>query len=452
MVYERRSSRPGCWALSRPSSKDVTEDAASKDLAEDAASRTGTIDSLDTVLNCSPAFLETLNERLENGGGSMLLLVAALASFLFANMDSTSRPWLQFWSSYAGPQIGHHHLTRKDWVNEGLMSFFFLAVGLEIKKELLEGSLASASKAAMPCVAALGGMVMPMLIYALVNYIALPQGSFDGVVVPMATDIAFAMGVFCSIRHYLPPATASFLLALATVDDLGAIVVIIMRGGSGLKVEYLFTGLAVLWAAVELGRRGVERSTMRFGILGVILWYCLLSGGINADVAGVAIALCIPMRSKHGEDIVERLITLWTPFSALFVLPLFALANCAMPMISCDGPSGGRVVWAVPLGVMLGLVLGKPLGIFGFVYFPVKMGLISLPDGLGTKDVLTVGMLGGIGFTMCLFLVENTLEGPTAQVTKMAVIVASMLSAGITSLSIVMAARAGALQRTCAGP
>merc|ERR1719265_2408320 len=124
-----------------------------------------------------------------------------------------------------------------------------------------------------------------MIIYCIVNYIAKPNGCFDGTVVPMATDIAFAMGVFCSIRNYLPPTTAPFLLALATVDDLGAIVVIIMRGGSNLHVEYLVTGVIVLWTAAEVGRKGVKGSTIRFGILGAILWYCLLRGGVNADVA-----------------------------------------------------------------------------------------------------------------------------------------------------------------------
>jgi len=402
------------------------------------------------------AFLDVLNERLENGGGSVLLLLMVIISMVLANVKATSATWLQLWNTDVGPAVGHHHLTRKEWVNEGLMTFFFFAVGLEIKKELLEGSLASVSKAAMPCFAALGGMVVPMLIYALVNYVSMPHGSFEGVCVPMATDIAFAMGIFCSIRSYLPPATAPFLLALATVDDLGAIAVIIARGGSALHANYLFTAAAVFWAAVELGKRGVEHSR-RFGILGAVLWYCLLRGGINADIAGVAVAMCIPMRSKCGEALVDALISVWSPFSALFVLPVFALANCGIPLIPIDarggeGDGSSEVFLAVPLGVMLGLVFGKPLGIFGFVYFPMKLGLISLPDGLSNKDVLTVGILGGIGFTMCLFLIENALQGPTAQVTRMAVITASMLSAGIAPLSAWASSKGGIRHRALSEP
>jgi NhaA family Na+:H+ antiporter len=338
-----------------------------------------------------------------------------------------------------GPTLGGRSLTLKDWVNEGLMALFFFSVGLEIKSELCEGALASASKAALPCIAALGGMVVPMLVYLLVQ-VVLPGGSSCGFTVPMATDIAFAMSVFCLFRQRMPAATGPFLLALATVDDLGAIVVIIMSGGSTLAPKFVAASACVLALTFEQGRRGLRGSTRRFAVLGVALWYCLLRSGLSADIAGVLCALCMPMRTVKGLPVVRRLIRYWSSISAVIILPIFALANCAVPFFHHeDAGSGAGVAVAVPVGVALGLFLGKPIGIYSFTSMSVKLGIANLPSGFRMEHVAVVGVLGGIGFTMCLFLVDHSLEKRQAQVTKLAVLGASFASAMVGAIG--MAAR-----------
>eukprot|EP00929_Paragymnodinium_shiwhaense_P038806 TRINITY_DN2045_c0_g1_i9.p2 TRINITY_DN2045_c0_g1~~TRINITY_DN2045_c0_g1_i9.p2 ORF type:complete len:406 (+),score=124.54 TRINITY_DN2045_c0_g1_i9:79-1296(+) len=368
-----------------------------------------------------PTFLSKLNEALNSGGGSVLLLVAAIFSLVLANVDSTKEQWTGLWQKHAGPELGGHQLTLKLWVNEGLMTFFFFAVGLEIKAELVEGALSSVGKAMLPCIAALGGMVAPMAVY-MATQMMMAGGDASGITIPTATDIAFAMGVFTLFRKSMPESMAPFILALATVDDLGAIGIIIVTGGGTLKMNYIFATFAILAASAWLGSRGLKDSSIRFVIPGVSLWYCMLIGGVNADVAGVLIAMCIPLHNAKGDHVIHDLVELWTPISAMIVLPLFALANCAVPI----GGGGGSL--AVPAGVGLGLLLGKPLGIWGFTGAAVQMGL-ELPKGLTMNHVAAVGMLGGVGFTMCLFLVENALSGPVAEVTKVVVLCASSLAA-----------------------
>lgn len=368
-------------------------------------------------------WLTKLNHVLENGAGSLLLLFSAILSIAIANHASSADPWIALWSTHLGPAIGDKVLTAKEWVNEGLMALFFFSVGLEIKRELVDGALASLSRALLPCIAAFGGMVVPMLVYSVVQMVV-PGGNFVGITVPMATDIAFAMGVFCLFRKRMPPTAAPFLLALATVDDLGAIVVIIFSGGNATSLKYIGLAALILSLAAELGRRGLRegRSARRFVLPGLALWYCLLRGGLNADVAGVFVALCVPMRSERGTKVVEPLVQCWAPFCALVILPAFALANCAIPLAHFGRGDEER---AVPMGISWGLTVGKPLGIISSTWLAVKFGWASLPPGLTMKHIVVLGVLGGIGFTMCLFLVETSMEGLMAQACKFAILRAS---------------------------
>lgn len=376
----------------------------------------------------SPDWLDRLNHLLESGLGSAILVAAAATSMVLANCRRTRAPWLALWLAVVGPRLGAHALTLRGWVNEGVMALFFFYVGLEIKKELAEGSLASPRKALLPCIAALGGMLVPMLVYLATNA-ALPGGSIDGITIPMATDIAFAMGIFGFFRSHMPAAAEPFLLTLATVDDLGAIMVIAVCFAGHLAPRFLLGAAACLAACLGWDRWGSQCvSASSIAGPGLLLWYCLLRGGLSADIAGFLIALCVPLRSRGGDEVVRRLIRRWAPVCALLVLPLFSLANCAVPLGGV-APSQGSL--AVPLGIGLGLVVGKPLGIFSFSYLAAKAGIADMPRGMTKRHLGILGVLGAIGFTMCLFLIEHSLAGPAADLSKLAMLSASLFAAGL---------------------
>mmetsp|Transcript_5848 Transcript_5848/g.12812 ORF Transcript_5848/g.12812 Transcript_5848/m.12812 type:complete len:504 (+) Transcript_5848:105-1616(+) len=382
--------------------------------------------------------VDRANQIVEKGWGTYLLLGSAAVSMVLANLGPTRVPWTNLWNIHVGPSIGGHALSIRAWINEGLMALFFFNVGLEIKAELTEGALKSPSKALLPCFAALGGMVIPMAVYYAVNRV-MPGGSMSGVTIPMATDIAFAMGVYQAFKAHMPAATGSFLLALATVDDLGAIFVIAVCFAGAIVTKYLWASLGALCIGVGQCMVGVRKSARSYFVPGVLLWYFMLRSGLCADVAGVLIALCVPMHSRNGDEVVERLINRWAPFCALVILPLFALANCAVAF--GGGAAEAASSLAVPTGVFLGLLIGKPLGIFGFTMAAVKLGLGSLPSGMTKRHLGIVGMLGAIGFTMCLFLIENSLSGPAAQFSKISVFIGSVLGAVIGGVAMSRLAR-----------
>jgi len=377
-------------------------------------------------------WLQNLNHTLEGGLGSGILGACALASMVLANLDSTSEGWMSIWGVHVGPAIHNgHSLTIKAWVNEGLMALFFFNVGLEIKAELIEGALSSPSKAALPCIAACGGMVVPMGVYYAINTMFV-GGSMDGLTVPMATDIAFAMGVFSLFKKTMPASSSPFLLALATADDLGAIAVIaVVFAGT---INWTMLGLAVvtLLLAGIIGKKGIDGSAWFFAVFGVALWYFMLVGGVNADVAGVLVALCVPMQCSKNYDVVHRLVERWTPVCILFILPVFALANCAVNLSGGDDGESQEGAFTVPMGIALGLMIGKPIGIFGFTWIACKLGVAHMPKGMNNKHLLAVGMLGSIGFTMCLFLIECSLSGQTASISKLFVLLASVASAAVS--------------------
>jgi len=376
-------------------------------------------------------WLQHLNHTLEGGLGSGILGACALLSMVLANLDSTSDAWMSIWGIHVGPALGGHSLTIKAWVNEGLMALFFFNVGLEIKAELIEGALSSPSKAALPCIAAAGGMVVPMGVYYVINKMFV-GGSMDGLTVPMATDIAFAMGVFSLFKRSMPASSSPFLLALATADDLGAIAVIaIVFAGT---INWTMLGLAVLTliAAAIIGKIGIDGSAWFFAVFGVALWYFMLVGGVNADVAGVLVALCVPMHCSKNYEVVHRLVERWTPVCTVLILPVFALANCAVNLSGGDSGESKEGALTVPTGIAIGLMIGKPVGIFSFTWIACKMGLAHMPKGMKNTHLLAVGMLGSIGFTMCLFLIECSLSGQTASMSKLFVLLASVASAAVS--------------------
>jgi len=384
-----------------------------------------------------------VHAALDAGFGSIALLGATAVSLFLAN-SAWSGAYLSFWHAHVGPAALALHMSLHHWVNEGLMAIFFFAVGLEIKREFVHGSLRSLKQAALPCIGALGGMVVPMSVYLAFNNPATTAAAVTaGWAIPMATDIAFAMGVYNFFKNKMPGGVAAFLLTLATVDDLGAIAVIAVCFAKSLTTSYIVGAVAATGALFAACKKGVTNMAV-YAALGVTLWYCLLQGGINADVAGVIAAFAVPAHASapagsdatpehEGSDptLLDHLVHKFAPLSALVIMPLFALANTGVPL---DASVVGKVLTEpVGRGIMLGLLLGKPVGIAGLSWLAVKCKIGKLPHGMNNAHLGIVGLLGGIGFTMCLFLVEMALAGhaSAANTAKLAVLASSTIAATV---------------------
>lgn len=357
----------------------------------------------------------------------LVLMAAALAALL---IDNSPLSWLYslFLDTPVGVRVGPLSLDKPLllWINDGLMAVFFFLVGLEIKRELLRGELSTLGQATLPALAAAGGMAAPALIYVAVN--AGDPTGLKGWAIPAATDIAFAVGVLALLGNRAPNSLKIFLLALAILDDLGAIVIIALFYTdhlSWLSLALAGTGIAVLWV---LNRRGVTRLAP-YLLTGVVIWICVLKSGVHATLAGVVVAFAIPLasRSEREPTLLEQLEESLHPWIAFGVLPLFAFANAG---VSLQGLSLAKLLEPVPLGIALGLFIGKPLGIFGVSWLAIKSGLAARPEGASWVQLLGVGLLGGIGFTMSLFI--GTLafdEAAKAAQLRLGVLAGSLLSA-----------------------
>ena len=282
------------------------------------------------------------------------------------------------------------------WINDGLMAVFFFMVGLEIKREVLEGTLQDRRKIALPAVAALGGMIVPAMIYVLLN--AGSETAMKGWAIPMATDIAFALGILTLLGSRVPPALKVFLLALAIIDDLGAIVVIALFYGHGLSIAALGTATATALVLLIMNLRGVRNNTL-YILIGVIMWAAVLKSGVHATIAGVILGLLIPLRGNN-ESFHALEHSLHAPVNYM-ILPLFAFVNTG---ISFGSVSVSDFVDTVTLGIVAGLFFGKSIGIFLFSRLAVSLGLGTLPHGVTNAQLFGVAILGGIGFTMSLFI------------------------------------------------
>jgi len=321
-------------------------------------------------------------------------------------------------------------------VNEGLMALFFFVVGVDIKKEFVYGSLASVRKAVLPCLGALGGMLVPMAVYCALNAAGRAGASAAGWAVPMATDIAFAMGVFGFFKARMPPGAEAFLLTLATVDDLGAIAVITVFFAGALSLPYITAAAAICCGLAVASKKASEAQLGMYAVAGVALWYCLLQGGINADIAGVATAMALPAppAAEGEETLLDRLHHALAPATAFLIMPIFALANTA---VSLAGSSFGSFAASpVSQGIALGLLLGKPAGIAAFALLGIRLRLASWPTGMGISHLLAVGVLGGIGFTMSLFLIGCSFAAAPAAAAnaKLAVLAGSAAAAVLGGL------------------
>ncbi|MFD1093306.1 Na+/H+ antiporter NhaA [Providencia vermicola] len=343
--------------------------------------------------------------RLEAAGG-LLLIIAAIVALIMANTPLQGA-YQQFLEIPVSIKISDFSLDKPLilWINDFFMAIFFLVVGLEVKRELLEGSLASRDKAIFPAIAALGGMIAPALVYLLFN--GGNEITQQGWAIPAATDIAFALGVMALLGKRVPTELKVFLLALAIIDDLGVIVIIAFFYTS--SVSMIALGLAALCIAilVTMNWRQVE-NTAAYLVIGLILWVCILKSGVHATLAGVIVGFLIPLRGTNQTKPSEELEHVLHPWVVYLILPIFAFANSGVQL---QGVTFDGLLSPLPLGVAAGLILGKPIGIFLFSWISVKLGFAKLPESINLKQVFAVSVLCGIGFTMSIFITGLAFDG-----------------------------------------
>ena len=364
--------------------------------------------------------------RLESSGG-ILLLVAALIAMVVAN-SPLAEIYNSLLSTPVAVQVGALAINKPLllWINDGLMAIFFFLVGLEIKREVMEGELSSFSQIVLPGMGALGGMLVPAAIYAALNWG--DSIAIDGWAIPVATDIAFALALLGVFGTRVPTSLKVFLLTLAIFDDLAAIVIIAIFYSGDLSGGALLIGAGALIIAVAMNRLGVTK-TSSYILLGVVLWVAVLKSGVHATLAGVLIAFCVPMRDADNHSPLRDLEHNLHGTVAYAILPMFAFANAGL---SFAGMAVSELFHPVTAGVILGLVVGKPLGILLFVGLAVMLRLVQLPDDLTWPRLLGVACACGIGFTMSLFIAGLAFEhgsGDYFAGDRLGIVVGSVLSA-----------------------
>ena len=362
--------------------------------------------------------------RLETSGG-VVLMIAAIFAMIIAN-TSLSSTYDLILSTYIKVGIGNFEIAKPAilWINDGLMAIFFFLVGLEIKREVLAGELSSFDKAILPIMAAIGGMAVPGIIFAIVNW-GTPE-NLNGWAIPTATDIAFALGILALIGSRAPIALKIFLLAIAIIDDLGAIVIIAIFYTSELSINALSISMIGFAAAIALNRLGIQR-TAPYLLVGIIVWVFVLKSGVHATLAGVLIAFTIPLKAKNEDEaLLYKMEHGLHPWVAFLILPVFAFANAG---VNFTGIGIDDLLQPLTLGIAVGLFLGKQIGVFLATWIGVKSGIARLPENVSWKHVYGVACLTGVGFTMSLFI--GSLAFTTADVmnaVRLGVVLGSVLS------------------------
>ncbi|MCB1336431.1 MAG: Na+/H+ antiporter NhaA [Maritimibacter sp.] len=320
------------------------------------------------------------------------------------------------------------------WINDGLMAIFFFLIGLELKRELLEGKLKNPRDVALPGVAAIGGMAIPAILFAALNWSS-PE-TLPGWAIPAATDIAFALGLLALVGSRAPASLKVFLLTLAILDDLGAILIIALFYTAHLKVTYLLIALAPLAAMGWLNARGAHRVAPIL-LLGIVLWVLVLKSGVHATLAGVVTAFFVPLKDRWGKSPLHALEHGLAPWVAFFIVPVFAFANAG---VALAGLSADALTSPLTIGIVAGLVLGKQIGVFGATWLMVKAGFARLPAGVNWMHIYGLSALAGIGFTMSLFIGGLSYADPALMnEVRLGVLVASAISA-VVGYSVLMAA------------
>ncbi|MFZ1518839.1 MAG: Na+/H+ antiporter NhaA [Ignavibacteriaceae bacterium] len=428
--------------------------------------------------------IERLTNPIQNflhqqASGGILLIIATVIALAWAN-SPFAESYYHLWHTYIKIDVGGigFNYSLHHWINDGLMVIFFFVVGLEIKREMLVGELSSAKKAALPIAAALGGMIFPALIYTVFN---LGSEGSSGWGIPMATDIAFVVGILALLGNRVPLALKIFILALAIVDDLGAVLVIAIFYTSEISLASLMIGGGLIILLIIMNKIGV-RSLLVYTFVGIALWLAFLKSGVHATVAGVLLAFTIPVASRintqkfknetenlitefdnageHGEDVLtnsqrleiidkienncEKILTPLQrfehglhPWVSFFIMPVFALANAG---VTIGSGLSSALTHPVSIGIVLGLFVGKQIGIFSFSYLAVKLKLASEPEGVSWKKIYAASVLAGIGFTMSLFIANLAFNSPELlNISKVGILTGSLLS-GIVGFIILKSA------------
>ncbi len=357
--------------------------------------------------------------------GGILLMLSAAAAMVVAN--SALAP---FYDAVLNAQLSvtlnGEGLAKPLilWINDGLMAIFFFLIGLELKREMLEGKLKNPRDVILPGMAAVGGMIVPALVYLFFNWNT--PANISGWAIPAATDIAFALGILALVGSRAPASLKVFLLTLAILDDLGAIIIIALFYTAELKMHYLFLATGPLALLILLNLKGQHRMAPMI-LLGTIMWFFVLKSGVHATLAGVITALCIPNVDKWGKSPLHALEHALTPYVLYFIVPVFAFANAGVVLA---GMTLADLFAPLPLGIALGLIIGKQAGVFGVTWLMVKSGLARMPAGATWAHVYGVACLAGIGFTMSLFIGSLSFADPVQMnAVRLGVLSGSIVSA-----------------------
>ncbi len=374
--------------------------------------------------------MKVIEEFIKKESSSGILLIFATILALILSNTAMSAMYESFLHIPIEIRVGALHLDKSlyHWVNDGLMAIFFLLIGLEVKREILEGELSSLSKAGLPIIAAIGGMLAPTIIYLVFNQN--DSIAMNGWAIPTTTDIAFALGILSLLGNRVPVSLKIFLMALAIIDDLGAIIIIALLYTAELSMLSVIVAIIAIATLITLNRFGVSRQAAYF-IVGAILWVSVLKSGVHATLAGVILAFSIPLnaKDKNNQPVspakeIEHNLHFWVAF---FILPLFAFVNAGVNItqISLD-----QMANSVPLGIILGLFIGKQLGVFGFSWLAIKLKLAELPKDSTWMQLYGVSILTGIGFTMSLFISSLAFEDDTVfqHTDKLAILMGSFVS------------------------
>lgn len=374
--------------------------------------------------------IKAIQEFLKLESASGLLLIAAMTLALILANSPLAVFYDQLLQMYAGVNIGELGIDKPLllWINDGLMAIFFLLVGLEVKREMREGQLSNLSQITLPGIAAIGGMTIPALIYVWLN-----RGdsvALSGWAIPAATDIAFALGILSLLGNRVPLSLKLFLMTVAIIDDLGAIIIIAIFYSADISLLSLALAALMLIILFVLNRSGVSQITP-YVIVGIILWVFVLKSGVHATLAGVALAFAIPLQAKNKDEpsplhYLEHALHPWVAFG---IMPLFAFANAGVSLRAISVPA---LLEPVPLGIILGLFAGKQIGVFGFTWLSVKLGIARLPDDISQLELYGAAVLCGIGFTMSLFIASLAFEHSAADyivADRLGILLGSLFSA-----------------------
>jgi len=373
--------------------------------------------------------------RMESAAGIILIFAAAFA--LIASNSPFAAGYASIFETYFTVGFGDGAISKPIllWINDLLMAIFFLLVGLEIKREIMEGALSSVSKATLPVLAAVGGMLGPMLVFLAINQNS-PE-TLSGWAIPAATDIAFALGILLLLGHRAPVELKILLLAIAIIDDLGAITIIALFYTANLDLEPLFYALACLGALIGLNRSRIG-SLWPYILVGAVLWVLVLKSGVHATLAGVVTAAFIPLRTPNSSPL-HRLEHGLHPWVAFGILPIFALANAG---VALSGLQWSALLTPLTLGIAAGLVIGKQVGVFGAIWLAVKTGLARKPEAVSWGQLYGLACLTGVGFTMSLFIGGLAFADPAVMTdVRIGVLTGSLISALSGIAALVLAAK-----------